>query len=418
MANGRANKSPKPIRTLCLPIGEERYRQIMDDAQAFRAWLLECYQVSPELFPQSFAQGFVMKDRRTTRKLDTTLTLRRIQLRDGTAYSIRPSFLMPYMTARTDAVQNTLFLRKFGVPFWALARVFGRNPMFWFRLECQLGRNSIVGTTVRQADIPQHLAADEHHQSCDGVKVYVATTVGGDCCLGAAMASSASSEDLQAAYGVFHAEADNVQPGYTPQTVNTDGWKGTRAAWQLLFPLAVLLRCFLHGWLKIRDRAKNLKEVFVELSKRVWDAYQAPDKRAMAQRLRRLAEWARQHVSGIVLAEVESLCVKRPFWQQAYDWPGGHRTSNMLDRLMRSMHRYFFDGQHLHGGRASNERHVRGWALLCNFTPWHPAVARANGGWRSRAERLNQHRYHDQWLQNLLVSASLGGYRMRAPQNP
>jgi hypothetical protein len=28
---------------------------------------------------------------------------------------------MPYMIARTDEVEGPLFLRKFGVPFWALA---------------------------------------------------------------------------------------------------------------------------------------------------------------------------------------------------------------------------------------------------------------------------------------------------------
>jgi hypothetical protein len=409
-----ANQSPKRIRTICLPIEEERYRQLVADPAAFRSWLQECFQRCPALFPEGFAQGFTMKDRRMSRK--AALPVRRIELRDGTAYSIRPSFVMPYLTAATAAVEGPLFLRKFGVPFWALARVFGHDPMFWFRLECQLGRNSIVGTTVRQAAIPEHLLADEHHQTCDGDKVYIATTVGGGCCLGAAVAPSASTEDLSAAYGVFRAEARNVEPEYTPQTVNTDGWKGTHNAWQTLFPLVVLLRCFLHGWLKIRDRGKNLKDQFFALSTRVWDAYHAPDKRTMAQRLRRLAEWARQQVSGIVLQEVEDLCRKKALWQKAYDHPDGHRTSNMLDRLMRPMHRYFFDGQHLHGGRASNERHVRGWALLWNFTPWHPATARANDGWRSPAERLNQHRYHECWLQNLLISASLGGYRVAAPQ--
>jgi hypothetical protein len=34
---------------------------------------------------------------------------------------------------------------------------------------------------------------------------------------------------------------------------------------------------------------------------------------------------------------------------------------------------------------------------------------------RSPAERLDGEQYHTEWLQNLLVSASLGGYR-RAPQ--
>ena len=110
-------------------------------------------------------------------------------------------------------------------------------------------------------------------------------------------------------------------------------------------------------------------------------------------------------------AQVEKLCGRAREYGQAYKHPGGHRTSAMLDRLMRSMSRYFEDAQHLHGSAEACGRHCRAWALLYNFRPWHPATARANGGWRCPAERLNQHRYHDDWLQNLLVSASLGGYR-------
>ena len=95
----------------------------------------------------------------------------------------------------------------------------------------------------------------------------------------------------------------------------------------------------------------------------------------------------------------------------AYGYPGGHRTSTMLDRLMRSMSRYFEDSQHLHGSAEACERHCRAWALLHNFRPWSPATVRANQGYRCPAERLNQHRYHDNWLHNLLISASLAGYR-------
>ena len=415
MANGLANQSPRGSRTICLPVTEERYRELVDDSHAYRVWLQERFRLYPELFPEGFAQGFHMKDHRLSKKVQ--LTVRRIQLRDGTSYSVRPSFLMPSMSARTDEVENPLFLRKFGVPFWALSHVFGHDPMYWFRLECRLGGNSIVGTTVRKTQIPEHLLADEHHQTCDGNKVYLATTVGGGCSLGVAVAESASTDDLTAAYQVFRDEARNVQPDYTPQTVNTDGWKGTQAAWLTLFPLIVVLRCFLHAWLKIRDRSKNLKEQFFELSTQVWDAYHAPNKRSFAQRLRRLATWATRHVSGVVLEAVQDLCAKKKLWLTAYDHPHGHRTSNMLDRIMRPMHRYFFDGQHLHGALETNQRHARGWALLWNFAPWNPAITKANGDWRSPAERLNKHRYHDSWLQNLLVSASLGGYRLRAPQN-
>ena len=158
--------------------------------------------------------------------------------------------------------------------------------MYWYRLECGLGRFSVVGTTVRQAELPEHLLADEHHQTLDGQKVYIATTVGGGCVLGAEPAATAGTDDLKAAYAVFKDEARDVAPEYAPETVSTDGWKGTQAAWKALFPQVVILHCFLHAWLKIRDRAKHLKELFAEVSRRVWEAYHAPDRRSFAQRLR------------------------------------------------------------------------------------------------------------------------------------
>ena len=85
---------------------------------------------------------------------------------------------------------------------------------------------------------------------------------------------------------------------------------------------------------------------------------------------------------------------------------------------MRGMNRYFDRGQHLHGSREACRLHCRAWALLWNFAPWHPATTRRNNDWWCPAERLNQHRYHDCWLQNLLISASLGGYRCPLLQNP
>jgi hypothetical protein len=399
-----------------LPVSEDAYAHAVNDPVAFRRWLDEGLRTMPELFPLDFAKGYELKDVRMSVKQG--LPIRRILLRDGTAYSVRPSFLMPYMTARVADVEGPLFLRKFGVPYWALAHVFGADPMSWYRQECGLGRFSVVGTTVRQADVPEHLLADEHHQPLDGQKVYIATTVGGGCCLGAEPAEAAGTDDLKAAYVVFKDEARDVAPKYAPKTVNTDGWKGTQAAWKALFPRVVILLCFLHGWLKIRDRAKHLKDLFSEVSRRVWEVYHAPDRRGFGQRLRRLREWAGEHLSGVVLENVVDLCRKGRQFAVAYRHPGGHRTSNMLDRQMRGMNRYFDHGQHLHGSLGACRLHCRAWALLWNFAPWHPATTRENKGWQCPAERLNRHRYHDSWLQNLLVSASLGGYRRPLPQNP
>jgi hypothetical protein len=396
--------------TLCLPICKDDYLQIVGSPAHFRTWVDRAFRQWPELFPGAFAQGYTLKDVRTSRRLD--IRIRRIRLKaTRQAFSVRPSFAFPSMTGLTDQVEGPLFLRTFGVPFWALARVFGKNPMYWYRLEVGLGRNSIVGTTLRKAELPKHLLADEHHQPRDGVKNYIATTVGDGCCLGAALARTAGVEDLQTAYGVFKQEAQNVQSDYQPETVNTDGWASTRQAWANLFSLVVVLRCFLHGWLAIRSRGK-LSDGFATLSEKVWDAYHAPTRRSFAQRLRRLWEWAEQQVgTAWVLEQVKKLCSRAREYGEAYGQAGGHRTSNMLDRVMRGMNRYFDDGQHLHGGEGACERHCRAWALLANFRPWNPATARANGGWRSPAERVNKHHYHDNWLHNLLVSASLAGFR-------
>jgi hypothetical protein len=402
---------PRGFSTICLPVSIERYRQVIDSPALYRQWLDEAFRTTPELFPAAFATGYTLKDDRVSAKRG--LRLRRIRCKaTGCAFSVRPCFVLPYMTAWTDQADGPLFLRSFGVPFWALARVFGKGAMFWYRVELGLGRNSIVGTTVRRAALPEHLLADEHHQPRDGAKNYIATTVGAGCCLGAALAQSAGADDLTAAYGTFKDEARNVRFTYQPATVNTDGWAATRQAWQALFPLVVILRCFLHGWLNIRARAKHLGEVFRAVGERVWHVYRAPQRRSFAQRLRRLGEWARRHVQATwVVEQVRKLCGRAREYGRAYAHPGGHRTSNMLDRVMRAMNRYFDGGQHLHGSEAACARHVRAWALLHNFRPWHPAVVRANAGRESPAVRLNQHRYQDNWLQNLLVSASLAGYR-------
>jgi len=122
-----------------------------------------------------------------------------------------------------------------------------------------------------------------------------------------------------------------------------------------------------HG-LSIRQRGKHLKSDFFELSSKVWNAYHSPDKRSFSQRLRRLKEWSQQHITGHVLNKVEALCKKRERWSLAFDHPNGHRTSNMLDRVMRSMNRYFDQGLHLHGSLEAANRHSRAWALLYNFT--------------------------------------------------
>ena len=291
--------------------------------------------------------------------------------------------------------------------------------MYWHRRECSLGRSSLVGTTVKAAErLPRHLVADEKHTTLAGEKAYLAATAGSGCCLGRALAESAGNDDLEAAYGVFRDEARRPDPEYRPETVNTDGGPATQAAWRALFKGATIIPCFLHAFLKIRDRAKHLGGSFDALRERIWDAYHAPEARSFSQRLRRLRERAMAHVDkGAVREKVRALCEKREAFLVAYAHPGRRRTSNPVDRLLRRLDHHLYCGQHLHGSTGAAERGLRGWALIHNFAPSCPWTARTSPELRSPAERLNGMRYHSEWLQNLLVSASLGGDR-RAPQNP
>lgn len=146
--------------------------------------------------------------------------MRRIRLlKMGEVYQLRPEFVMPYMVGRTDEVEKGLYLRRFGVPFDALAYVFGRNASYWYRLHQSLGRFSIVGTTVRNAQkIPVNLLADEKHSWLSGERIYIPTTVAAGCILGVDVVESADTKALVRDYEHFRAEAIALNPDYQPET--------------------------------------------------------------------------------------------------------------------------------------------------------------------------------------------------------
>jgi hypothetical protein len=156
----------------------------------------------------------------------------------------------------------------------------------------------------------------------------------------------------------------------------------------------------------------HLKQTFDLLRERIWEAYHAPEARSFSQRLRRLREWVSAYVDKEVVREkVLALCDQRETFVEASAHPGCHRTSNLVDRLLRRLDYHLYCTQHLHGTTESAEQGLRGWALIENFAPSCPETVRESPGLRIPAERLNGERYHPEWLQNLLVSASLGGYR-------
>ncbi len=327
---------------------------------------------------------------------------------------------MPYMTGFAKDVEKGLFLRKFALPFWAIARNHGKYAMYQYRLETSLGRFSIVGTTIKsQESLPRHIAADEKHTHLAGEKAYVPITVGNECVLGAGVTCNADQKDLQNAYGVFKEEAADANADYAPETVNTDGWKATVNSWRNLFPDIAILSCFLHIFLSIRNRcSKKFKGIFQEAADKLWNCYNAGTKASFSQRSRRLYEWSKNTVAPPIIADkIKKLCDNRTSFSIAYDFPGCHRTSNMIDRLMRRLDRFLFTTQFFHGNLVSACQSVRAWALIQNFAPSNPNTVKKYCGLQSPAERLNQFSYHENWLHNLLISASLGGYRS-SPQNP
>jgi hypothetical protein len=352
-----------------------------------------------------------MKDIYYSKKL--SIPIRRITV-SGISHTVRPSFVMPCMTGMVRDVEHAIFLRKFDVPFWALAHVFGRDPMYWYRTEQSLGRNSIVGTTVRVPEnLPDHLGADEKHTRLTGNRAYVAATAAEGCVPGASVAVSADEESLKDAYGVFREEARNIDPAYAPATVCTDGWIPTRKAWESLFPTILIILCFLHIYIKVRDRAKKkFRDAFTETVSKLWNCFRAPTKASFSQRVRRLIEWGKKsQLPDVIMKKIEKLRHDLSSYTGAYDHPAAHRTSNMVDRLMQRMDHHLFATQFLHGSLHSAELGIRAWALILNFAPSNPLTVAEHNGLQSPAARLNRFCYSENWLENLLISASMGGYR-------
>ena len=94
-----------------------------------------------------------------------------------------------------------------------------------------------------------------------------------------------------------------------------------------------------------------------------------------------------------------------------FDYPNGLRTSNMLDRLMKFQDRRLYSTQNFHGTLLSANTAIRSHALLINFCPFAPQTIDKKGGIYSPFEQINGFQYRENWLENLLVAASLGGNR-------
>ena len=400
-------------RQIVIPMTREQFDESWHDSNKMRIIVDRIMAESPELFPPCLLKGYAFHGfARPSKKLDG-MQLRKMRPSGGTeAFHLRPCFVMSFMTGTTDELEYPLLLASFGVPCWVLTQGFGHSDMYWQRLVERLGRNSLVGTTVREAKrLPEHIAADEHHVDWNGAKGYVATTAAAGCILGVGLTKAADDEHLTAAYGDFAAEARDLDPEYAPKTVNTDGWTATQNAFQACFPTVVVILCFLHGFLKIRDRSRKNHE----LHRHVWEVYWAKTAEEFRSRMAAFQTWFESQTWTASVREMAAKLWKRTEeYVVAYDHPGCRRTSNAVDRPMNRMYRLLYAGRGLHGHQASSQRRLRGWALLLNFRPF----AKRSGKVRehqSPAHRLSGKRYCEGWLENLQVSASLMGRRQPSP---
>lgn len=397
---------------ICLPFASEaHYADCLRDLARYRQFLHQQFLAHPELFPQALGQGWQFHSHYRLKKQDG-LALRRIRLQQtGEVFTLRPSFLMPYGIAYTKEVEKALYLRQFGVPFDALAYVFGHNASFWERAWLGFARPSLVGTTIKDVEqLPRHLTADEKVTWLAGQEVSLTTTVAEGCFLGVGLATAVTAEALAAGYGEFKAEAQALSPNYAPATVCTDGFRATRLAWRQLFPTVTLILCYLHGVIKIRDRCRGALRRLV--LKRVWRCYEAGSARQFSQRLRRVHEWALRSLTGPVQEMVIKLWEQGAHYRVAYAHPEGRRTSNAVDRLMRQQERLLTQMRSLHGGVEAGQRAIRAQALLWNFHPYHGRLRHGPARRQSPFTDVNGFQYHANWLENLLIAASLGGQKL------
>lgn len=414
-----AEVTQRGTKRICLPIEAPAYQALIMDTTAYRTWLDEAIAQYPAIFPAEITHGYKLNGWVPPSKKLPEVRMRRIalQIRDAAGqlqvYNIAPSFVMPYMMGYTADVEKPLFLyEKFGVPFWGLTYVFGHDDSYWERATLALGHYHLVGTTVQDpAALPTDLLADEHHTKLNGATAYIPTTVGNDCVLGVAVVTAADEQQLTAGYTTFKTEAQEIQTAYQPATVNTDGWTATQLAWQTLFPTVTLILCFLHSFIKIRACGKHLQELFPTLCDKVWDLYHAPDAATFRTRNTALAQWGTRHIPGPVGNAVAKLCAKVAAFVTAYEHPSARRTSNMLDRHMEPMARFLYCTRYFHGHLQTAEVRIRAWALAHNFLPYCPRATVAEH-YISPAHKLNGFVYHENWLENLLIAASLGGCQL------
>ncbi|MBC2734782.1 MAG: hypothetical protein HF981_10525 [Desulfobacteraceae bacterium] len=94
-------------RTICLPFSQEDYNACIKNPIDFRIYIDKQIELFPELFPSEITKGYLMKDIYLSKK--QSVLIRRIEIA-GIPYTIRPSFIMPYMTGFVCEIEKAIFL--------------------------------------------------------------------------------------------------------------------------------------------------------------------------------------------------------------------------------------------------------------------------------------------------------------------
>ena len=137
----------------------------------------------------------------------------------------------------------------------------------------------------------------------------------------------------------------------------------SKEAWLRLFPTLLIIRCFLHAFLRIHERCRS-NPLFPRVRHLVWRIYHARSQRNYYYHFDKFLTFARQHLTEEAFKAVERFKRKRDELRQGLLHPGCHRVSTMLERHMQLMTCCLYMARDFHGHRDSVHLLVRSWALL------------------------------------------------------
>src|SRR5438046_2206720 len=101
---------PRGARQICLPMDRAQYDALWGDAAALRQYIQEQVRCHPELFPPGIEQGFHLTGHLPASRKLRGIRLRQLRLKSNEAFTVRPSFVLPYLTGTIEEVDKGLLL--------------------------------------------------------------------------------------------------------------------------------------------------------------------------------------------------------------------------------------------------------------------------------------------------------------------